>query len=185
LRPLQEKFEDLEDLLLHHRGTLAQNMGVPFVRLVYRPDEEVDCLRRRKSLEGILQRDGIAVETVSCRETVFAHYEQRGRLDQLFALESTERDRLSARIATHARRALTGQLLAAAERLHGDGVIFLVDVGFLYPYLHLTPVLDDCTNHIITPLALVIFYPGETDLDGQLLFLGVRPSDYYRTRDLI
>ena len=185
MRPLPEKFEELEDLLLHHRGTLAQNTGVPFVRLVYRPEEEVECLRRRELLERALRREGIAVETVSCRGAIFAHYERRGRLNQLFELERTEGERLSASIARHARQELTDQLLSAAERLNSDGVIFLVDVAFVYPYLHLTPILDDCINRITPPMALALFYPGEVDVDGRLLFLGVRPSGYYRTRDLI
>lgn len=185
MRPLPEKFEELENLLLHHRGTLAQNTGVPFVRLVYRPDEEVECRRRRELLERTLRREGIAAETASCRGAIFAHYEQRSRLDQLFELERTEGDRLSVSIARHARRELTDRLLTAAERLKGDGVVFLVDAAFLYPYLHLAPVLEDCTNCITPPLALVVFYPGEVDVDGQLLFLGVRPSGYYRTRDLL
>lgn len=185
MRPLSEKFEELEDLLLHHRGTLAQNTGVPFVRLVYRPDEEMDCRRRSELLSRTLKREGIAVDTVSCRGAIFAHYERRGRLDQLFELERTEGDRLSASIAGHACRELTEQLLAAAERLNGDGVIFLVDIAFVYPYLHLTPILDDCVNRITRPMALALFYPGEVDVDGHLLFLGVRPSGYYRTRDLV
>ena len=185
MRPLLEKFEELENLLLHHRATLAQNTGVPFVRLVYRSDEEVECRRRRELLERTLRREGIAVETASCCGAIFAHYERRSRLDQLFELERTEGDRLSVSIARHGRRELTDQLLTAAERLKGDGVVFLVDAAFLYPYLHLAPVLEDCTNRITPPLALVVFYPGEVDVDGQLHFLGVRPSGYYRTRDLI
>jgi len=185
LRPLQEKFEELEDLLFHHRGTLVQNLGVPFVRLVYRPEEEVECCRLRERLARTLQRDGILLETVSCRRAIFAHYEQRGRLDQLFEMEGVEGDRLSANIARHARQELVHQLLAATERLKGDGVIFLVEVAFVYPYLHLGPVLDDCVNRITPPMALTLFYPGEVDVDGRLLFLGVRPSGYYRTRDLI
>jgi hypothetical protein len=44
--------------------------------------------------------------------------------------------------------------------------------------------LDGFTNRIVPPMALVIFYPGEVDVDGRLLFLGQRPSGYYRTRDL-
>jgi hypothetical protein len=52
-------------------------------------------------------------------------------------------------------------------------------------WLLLALLLDDCTNRITPPLALVVFYPGEVDVDGRLLFLGVRPSGYYRTRDLI
>ena len=185
MRPLSQKFEELEDLLLHHRATLAQNTGMPFVRLVYRPDEEVECHRQREVLLRTLKRDGVAVETVSCRGAIFAHYERRGRLDQLFELERAEGERLSASIAGHACRELTEQMLAAAERLNGDGVIFLVDIAFVYPYLHLTPILDDCVNRIAPPMALALFYPGEVDVDGRLLFLGVRPTGYYRTRDLI
>ena len=185
MRPLQGKFEELEELLLHHRRTLAQNTGVPFVRLVYQPDEEIECRRLRERLARTLKREGVSVETVSCRGAIFAHYEHRGRLDQLFELERTEEDRLNVSIARHGRREITDQLLTAAEQLKGDGVVFLDDVAFLYPYLHLAPVLEDCTNCITPPLALVVFYPGEVDVDGRLLFLGVRPSGYYRTRDLV
>lgn len=185
MKPLQEKFEELEELLLHHRRTLAQNTGVPFVRLVYQPEEEVECRRLRQRLARTLKREGVSVETVSCRGAIFAHYERRERLNQLFELERTEEDRLSVSIARHGRREVTNQLLAAAERLKGDGVVFLDDVAFLYPYLHLAPVLEDCTNCITPPLALAAFYPGEVDVDGRLLFLGVRPSGYYRTRDLV
>ena len=185
MRPLRQKFEELEDLLLHHRRTLAQNTGVPFVRLVYQPDEEVPCRRLRDALARTLKREKIRVETVSCRGIIFAHYEQRQQLDQLFELERTEGERLSVNIAKHARRELTDRLLRAAERLEGDGVIFLTDVAFLYPYLHLSPVLDACTNHIVPPMALVVFYPGKVDTDNRLLLLGQRKSGYYRTRDLI
>ena len=154
MRPLQEKFEELEDLLLHHRHTLAQNTGVPFVRLIYRPDEEIECRRLRERLARALKRDGVSVETVSCRGAIFAHYEHRGRLDRLFELEGEGIDSLSTNIAKHARQELVHQLLAATERLKGDGVIFLVDVSFVYPYLHLGPVLDDCVNRITPPMAL-------------------------------
>ena len=185
MRPLHEKSEELEHLLLHHRRTLAQNTGVPFVRLVYRPEEEVACRRLREPLERGLVQKGVAVETISCRGVIFTHYEQRERLAQLFELGHKEGRRLSASIARHARRELTERLVSGAERLRGDGVIFLADVAFLYPYLQLGPVLDDCTNRITPPLALVVFYPSEVDVDGRLLFLGQRPSGYYRTRDLI
>jgi hypothetical protein len=49
----------------------------------------------------------------------------------------------------------------------------------------LGPILDNCTNCIQPPMALAVFYPGEVNLENRLLFLGVRPTSYYRTRDLI
>ncbi len=188
MRPLRQKFEELEDLLLHHRRTLAQNTGVPFVRLVYKSSEEseeIECRRWRGTLARTLAQKGVAVETVSCRGAIFAHYEGRGRLEQLFKLEQTDSERLRANIAKHARQELGGRLASSIERLKGDGVIFVVDTAFVYPYFQLGPVLDACTNRIAPPMALVVFYPGEVDVNGRLLFLGQRPSGYYRTRDLV
>ena len=185
MRPLQQKFEELEDLLLHHRWTLAQNTGVPFLRLVYLPSEEHACQRFADALSRTLMREGVTVETVSCRGVIYAHYEQQKRLDQLFELEQTAQKQLAANIARHARQELGQRLLRAAQQLRGKGAILLKDVAFLYPYLQLSPVLDDCTNEIRPPLALVVLYPGDVDADGRLLFLGQRPSGYYRTRDLI
>lgn len=185
MRPLPEKFEELETLLLDHRRTLAQSTGVPFIRLVYHPDEEPLCCRRRETLTRALISKGLTVAEVSCRDVIFTHYEQRGRLEQLFALEAQDPDALRQNIQQHAQRELQTRLLTTATRLDDNGVIFLVDVGFLYPYLQLGPVLEACTNEITPPQALVIFYPGEQDTTGQLLFMGRRPSGYYRAHPLI
>lgn len=185
MRALPEKFEELERWLLRDRALLPQSTGVPFIRLVYRPEEEADCVRRRELLRRTLEGQGIRVETVSCRDVIFAHYERRGRLEQLLKLEATAEAELAKNIADHASRELTSRLMQAVESLGNDGVILLADVAFLYPYLHLGPILDDCTNCIRPPMALAVFYPGEVNLEGRLMFLGVRPTSYYRTRDLI
>lgn len=185
MRALPEKFEELERWLLRDRALLAQSTGVPFIRLVFRPEEEVDCVRRRELLRRTVEGQGVKVQTVSCRDVIFAHYERRGRLAQLFELEATAGADLNDNIARHAAPELTTRLVQAVESLGRDGVILLTDVAFLYPYLHLGPILDDCTNCIRPPMALAIFYPGEVNLEGRLLFLGVRPTSYYRTRDLI
>ena len=190
MRALPEKFEDLERWLLGDRALLAQSTGVPFIRLVYRPDEEADCVRRRGLLRRTLEGRGVKVQTVSCRDVIFAHYERRGRLEQLFQLEATADPELGDNIAGHAAQELTTRLMQAVESLGNgrgthDGVVFLTDVAFLYPYLHLGPILDNCTNCIQPPMALAVFYPGEVDLENRLMFLGVRPTSYYRTRDLI
>jgi len=185
LRPLSQKFDELEDLLLNHRRTLAQNTGVPFIRLVYKPEQEPECVRRRGTLARTLAQKQVAVQSVSCKGAIYAHYEERGRLEQLYQLEQTEPERLRDNIARHARRELQERLERTIERLGQDGVLFMIDTAFVYPYFQLGSVLDAFTNRIIPPQALVVFYPGEVDADQRLLFLGQRPSGYYRTRDLI
>ena len=185
MRALPEKFEDLERWLLGDRALLAQSTGVPFVRLVYRPDDEIECVRRRELLRRTLEGRGVKVQTVSCRDVIFAHYERRGRLEQLFQLEAEAGPELGENIAGHAAQELTTRLMQAVESLGNDGVVLLTDVAFLYPYLHLGPILDNCTNCIQPPMALAVFYPGEVNLENRLMFLGVRPTSYYRTRHLI
>jgi hypothetical protein len=185
LRPLLEKFDELEDLLLNHRHQLAQNTGVPFVRLVYEPEQQVRCQQLTRSLARTLEQKGVPVETVSCRGVIFTYYEETGRLERLFELEAAEGDRLDEYITKRARTALDDRILRAAERLGEDGVILLTETTFVYPYVSLSSVLEDCTNCIAPPMALVVFYPGDVDIDKRLLFLGRRPSGYYRTRDLI
>lgn len=185
MRALPEKFEELERWLLRDRPLLAQSTGVPFIRLVYRPEEEADCGRRRELLRRTLEGHGVKVQTISCRDVIFAHYERRGRLEQFFELDATAGAELAQNIADHASQELAGRLIQAVELLGSDGVIFLTDVAFLYPYLHLGPILDNCTNRIQPPMALAVFYPGEVNLGNRLMFLGVRPTSYYRTRDLI
>lgn len=185
MRPLQDKFSELESLLLHHRQVLAQNTGVPFVRLVYRPEDEADCTRRRQTLARVLASEGVRVETLSCKRAMFAHYEEAGRMEQLFELEQTDPEWLARNIGQHARSVMVGRILQAVDTLEGDGVIFVVDTAFAYPYLSLSGVLHDVTNRITSPRALVLFYPGEQNVDGELLLLGRRPSGTYRTRDLV
>jgi hypothetical protein len=185
LRPLRDKFNELEELLLHHRHNLDQSTGVPFIRLVYAPDQEVECRRRWQSLANVLQHKGLPLEIISCKGLIFEYYERRRRLEQLYTLEQEKPKEISRHIAKRASEALQGQLLAAGERLREDGIIFLVDAAFAYPYIHLGPALEACTNHIRPPTALVVFYPGEVEGDDTLLFMGKRPSGYYRARDLI
>ncbi len=185
MRPLQDKFDELETLLLHHRDTLAQNTGVPFLRLVYRPEEEESCGRQRDTLIRVLESQGIPAVTVSCKGAIFAHYERQGRLERLFELEKTEPEWLQRSMGPHARKEMVERLLQAADRLPGDGIIFVVDTALVYPYLSLAGVLHDITNQITSPTALVLFYPGEVSVDGELLLLGRRASGTYRTRDLV
>ena len=130
MRPLSQKFDELEDMLLHHRRTLAQNTGVPFLRLVYKPDEEIPCTRRRETLVRTLEKRQVTVEAVSCRGVIFAHYEERGRLEQLYKLEQTEPERLRDNIAKHARlRWLTRVDTVTAGRALMQEVIARLQAG--------------------------------------------------------
>ena len=43
---LQEKFNQLEDLLLNHRESIGIHNGVPFIMLIYSPENEIECRQK-------------------------------------------------------------------------------------------------------------------------------------------
>ncbi len=52
---LQEKFDQLEDLLLNHRESIGIHNGVPFIMLIYNPETEIDCRKKIKNLQEKLE----------------------------------------------------------------------------------------------------------------------------------
>ena len=183
---LQDKFNKLEKLLLDSRDTLAQGAGVPFIRLIYKPNLEEECTYRRKTLFQVLKDRGIPVRTVSVKGVIFSYYEKENRLEDLFQLENEDgiSDRLNRHLHKRSKEELVKRLKEAIEKLDSDGVIFLTDVAFAYPFLSISPVLEELTNQIKPPKALVIFYPGEIK-NERFFFLGERESGYYRSRDIV
>lgn len=183
---LPEKFNKLEKLLLDSRDTLAQGAGVPFVRLVYNPNLEEECKYRQQTLIQVLEDKGIPVRIVSVKGVLFSYYEKENRLEDLFQLENKDgiSDKLSRHLHKRSKEELVKRLKKTAEELDPDCVIFLTDVAFAYPFLSISPVLEELTNQIKPPKALVIFYPGEMK-NERVFFLGERESGYYRSRDII
>jgi len=61
---LIEKFAELEKLLLNQRHTLALHAGVPFVLLIYDPNEERRCREEQAHLMTKLSDAGLVVRQI-------------------------------------------------------------------------------------------------------------------------
>ena len=182
MKPLQDKFHELSDLLIHHRNDLAQGTGVPFVRLIYRPEEERECRRLTVTLRDRLANTGFSADEIHCGEFVFKYYAEHNQTERRLETARDKPLKAGDEIGRHAETALFDEIVTKAHRAGAPGNIILSETGMLYPFAHLAGILDRCENKVNIPL--VILYPA-TLSDDRLLFMGKRDPGYYRTRDLI
>lgn len=181
---LVEKFRELETLLLTQRHTLALHAGVPFVLLIYDPNQERLCRDEQAHLATKLQDAGLTVHDIPVQSFIFDHYERIGLLDKALDLEHTRPAAVYSDFARHYRPALVRHITKTAADLEGqDAVLFLTQVAHLYPFVRVSNLLEDLENKVKLPF--VIFYPGQ-ELDGELRFLGLEnadgPHSKYRAR---
>jgi hypothetical protein len=177
---LIEKFTELEKLILGQRQTLHLHAGVPFVLLVYHPDEERRCREEQAHLQTKLADAGLTVREISVETFIFDHYAEIGLLDKIFDKEPTQPESVYRDLARHYRPALVEHIIQAAEELADqDAVLLLTQTAHLYPFVRVSNLLEDLENRVKLPL--VVFYPGE-ELDGELRFLCLENSDGPHTK---
>lgn len=167
---LRPKFNELEDLLLNQRDLIGLHSGVPFVLLVYPPEQERICQGYQENLAEKLRARGVPVLNCELRTFIFDHYEEQGHLEKIFDLDKdpNERDRLRRMVAGVYEKKLVGWVLEKAKTAEPNGVVFLTGVPSLYPFARVSNLLTDLENKVKIPL--VVFYPGR-ERDGSLYFL--------------
>jgi len=181
LNPLQKKFEELSFLLIHHRDNLSQGTGVPFVRLIYSPEEERECRRLTKMLHESLEMAGLQTDEINCGEMVFKYHHDKKQLE--LRLKTAEENPTMAQqeIGSRAEQVLLQTILEKAKDAPGNRNIILSETGLLYPFARLGGTLQECENQVRIPL--IVLYPAKYE-EGKLLFMGKRDTGYYRTRDI-
>ena len=181
---LVDKFRELESLLVNSRHTLALHAGVPFVLLIYDPQQERLCREEQSHLGDKLQDAGLTVHEIPVQTFIFDHYAQIGLLDRIFEKEQTSPGDVYRDLAKNYRPALVRHIIAQAEELESqDAVLFLTQTAHLYPFVRVSNLLEDLENHVKLPF--IVLYPGE-ELDGELRFLCLEnadgPHSKYRAR---
>ena len=182
MKQLREKFEELADLLITHRDTLSQGTGVPFVRLLYHPDEELDVRELTRLLKQKLEKAGFLPVEIRCGEYPFKYYQQKNRLELRLSTAEEHPAQSADEMGKHAEDDLLEEIIRQAEHASEKTVIILSETGLLYPFAQLSGILQGCENKVHVPL--VILYPATVD-GKKILFMGKREPGYYRTRDII
>jgi hypothetical protein len=181
---LRRLFQELEQALLEDRHLLSLHSGVPFLLLVYPPEQERECREYQAVLMEKLRVRGQPVVEHRLDTFIFDYYAQpryakRGGLQRIFELERTDPRGLRRQLSQMYRLELVERIRKTADRVSPDGAIFVTGVSMMYPFAHVSNLLSDLENKILVPL--VVFYPGSIQ-DGQLSFLGIEPHSGYRAR---
>jgi hypothetical protein len=182
LKQLRDKFDELTELLLTHRDSLAQGTGVPFVRLLYHPDEELEARDLTKLLMQKLTKAGYSPVEIRCGEYPFKYYQQKKLLD--LRLKTAEEHPVQAEdeMGKHAEEELLAEIIRQAEAATDKTILLLTETGLLYPFAQLSGILLGCENKVNVPL--VVLYPATVE-ENTILFMGKREPGYYRTRDIL
>ena len=179
---LSPKFLELETLLLEQRHLLSLHSGVPFILLVYDPEDEHWCQARQVELQEKLRFKGLDVIEHRLNTFIFEYYEQKGQLERIFELDRdpARRDELRQMISTAYERELVKRIEDNAHQADLErSVIFLTGVASIYPFARISNLLNTLENRVKVPL--VVFYPG-SERDGKLSFLNQEPHVGYRAR---
>jgi hypothetical protein len=182
LKQLRDKFDELAELLLTHRDSLAQGTGVPFVRLLYHPDEELDARELTKLLIQKLVKAGYTPVEIRCGEYPFKYYEKKKQLELRLKTAEEHPTQAINEMGKHAGDDLLAEIVQQAEAATDQTILLLTETGLLYPFAQLSGILLGCENRVHVPL--VVLYPATME-DGNILFMGKREPGYYRTRDII
>ena len=176
---LQDKFSELEELLLNRRKQLAVYAGVPFVLLVYPPESEVECRNHQEHLFDKLRAKELSIEVIPVHRLLFESLLQNDVLEDVFQLEMEDEGFMLEQLSILYKDALLDKLEQVAEEVTPDSVLFLTRTASLYPFVRIGSLLSELENRINMPL--VIFYPG-SEGEGKLSFLNVLEGSYYRAR---
>jgi len=179
---LDAKFDELETILLEQRHLVGLHSGVPFLILVYAPEQDPRCRARQIELREKLETRGVHVIEHELNNFIFDYYAERGQLERIFELDRDpgRRDELQQMIAGVYERELVDRILKDVQDADpGCSVIFLTGVASMYPFARVSNLLTALENRIKVPL--VVFYPG-SEHDGKLSFLNQEPHIGYRAR---
>jgi hypothetical protein len=182
LKQLRDKFEELAELLITNRDNLAQGTGVPFVRLLFHPDEELEARELTKLLKKKLEKAGLSPIEIRCGEYPFKYYQEKNLLG--LRLKTAEEYPIEAmnEMGKHAEEDLLAEIVQQAETGNDRTIILLTETSLLYPYAGLSGILLGCENKVHVPL--VVIYPATVE-NNNVLFMGKREPGYYRTRDIV
>jgi len=177
-------FRDLEQALLHDRHLLGLHSGVPFLLLVYPPEQERICREMQAEVIEKLRARGVPIIEHRLDTLIFEYYsqpryEKRGGLERIFELERTDPDGLRRQISAMYERELVTRIIDTHKRAAPDGAIFITRTATMYPFARVSNLLTALENRVTLPL--VVFYPGSIR-DGHLSFLNLEPHMGYRAR---
>lgn len=177
---LQDKFYKFEELLIKNAESIATHTGIPFVLLIYQPQDEHLCQQYKAGLFQKLDDRDIKYTDVGLNKKIFDWLEEEGILEQSFQLEASGKEELTKQLSSIIKEKLIDYIIKICNE-DSQQIIFLSRAGSLYPFTRVSNILSELENKIKN--IMVVFYPGSQE-GKNLRFLNVNEGHYYRAMKL-
>lgn len=181
---IENRLNDLEDLILNRPDEIGKRTGIPFIIFPYPPTSGLGMLKRINSFIEKLEYNDKKVAEINMRELFFSILEERSLTTSVFEVEKNEEEDLSKALRPVFFEKFKDELgslpqLIINKKENAD-VMIMYNLGILYPFSSLSNVLTNLENYIHIPL--IAFYPAEEKIGKELRFLGETNGSYYRAK---
>jgi hypothetical protein len=181
---LNQRLENLEDLVLRNRDKVGKRTGVPFIVFSYPPSEEFDVEPEIEGFAEKLRYNEQNAELIDMRDLFFRTLENQGISEGVFEREQNAPDELSDGL----KQALleTGDTLGPlptriVEASESADTVLVYRMGILYPFASASLLMSLLEGEVESDIPIVFFYPAATE-QKSLRFLNGSEGTYYRAK---
>ncbi len=173
---LREKFKNLENMITQRIHLINQFSGIPFVILIYDPQDQKECYEYIEDLEKNLKKNGKKILKIPIGDFVFNYFEEKNQIGEMIEFDKKEPELVRQELSNVCERYFNDHIHSKLEKNNPD-IIFFTNVGGLYPYSRLSNILKNLEK---IKIPIIAFYPG-TIINDELYFLNkFKSDDYYR-----
>jgi hypothetical protein len=180
---VQERLEEVEDLVRNKREQVGKRTGVPFILFTYDPDDEIAVDEEIRNLVEKLEWHDHDVAAIDLRDLVFTILEERGILDNVVELERNDQDRLLEGLKSSLLDdGEMGELAQRiADRAAESEIVVVYRMGILYPFASGSTLMGQLEGNTPSNTPIVLCYPAT--IEGETIrFLNETEGTYYRAR---
>jgi len=173
---LDKKFKELEELLISNKvEQIRARRGVPFIILLYPPDEEIQVRSRIKTLKRKLETTGWNIQLFQPEPTLFKFLESKGKLQDAFEAERQNSQKLRSKMAFEL---FVKKLAEIGGKAIPKTAIFIWRAGGFYPHVNIHSLQEQLVNKV---KKITVFFIPAIETEGQeYIFLGKVRIQKYR-----
>lgn len=189
--PLEKRLDKAEEII--KEPSFRQNKGlgneVGYYVFDYPAEQELKVREWVEYTKGKYANgnEGFHIVVFDLYEIIIEILQQKGYLEKCYEFEKNKGfERVSKSITNMLRINAADSLIVSyiKERTSDDSVVFIIGIGKCFPILRSHTVLNSL-HQIIDNVPVVMFYPGNYDGQGLVLFGEIKDENYYRAFKLV
>jgi len=175
-RTLDNKFAELENLLLFKGYEQARaSTGVPFIILLYPPEEEVQVRRRIGTLAKKLESKGWKIQYFEPEPLLFEFLDLKGKSKDAFEAERRDPSQLRSNIAADL---FIKRFTELGKEAKDKSALFVRRAGGFYPHVNIHSLQERLVN--VLKMTTIFFIPAIETKGNHYIFMGKEKTQKYR-----